>query len=302
MDACRSKISDTMPNAAPNALCVKGEISNICARSNAAAITLTSVIDADPRDVSGASNCLASAALIPVATAPKAPSTATAFMSCTLSAAERSKASALGLDSAFLPPMSIPTLRKTAHTNVAAAAEPRGNLGSALASNVRPFGSVTMRWNTPSCSAPPTASTGTDGKRNVLTNPSSKNVRRLFNSSSVSLGRSSSSWRSMSSTSSNKHMESSIIIRAAKSGSCSNRRCVPSSSSSPPAAGAEPEDTSKRGLGDRMLPKGTLPRPAKPGTKVTGPRASFSCDASSRNVSGQKGSFNFDGLLRRNHD
>ena len=81
----------------------------------------------------------------------------------------------------------------------------------------------------------------------------------------------------MSSTSSNKHIESSIMMRAAKSGSCSSLRCDPSScASSPSPLVAPPADTSKRGFGERIIPNGTLPKPDKPGTKTTGPRASFS--------------------------
>mmetsp|Transcript_11559 Transcript_11559/g.49291 ORF Transcript_11559/g.49291 Transcript_11559/m.49291 type:complete len:298 (+) Transcript_11559:477-1370(+) len=205
---------------------------------------------------------------------------------------------------AFSPATSIAgAWRITAHVSDAAAAHPGRSRGRSLASITRPLCSAVRLSKTASESPRFLAcgvSTGAAGSLIVPARPSSRKSRRRAIAAGASAAMPSSTCRSMSSTSRSRHIPSSIMMRAARSGSCSRRRpppSVPSDSSRPAAPFAAPSPfMSTMGLGARMLEKGTRPRPSSV-TNAVGARASLACGATSRNVSGAKGSRSFDLLV-----
>ena len=169
--------------------------------------------------------------------------------------------------------------------------------------------------------------TGDSGKRKVVTKPSSKNFFRCVNASlvfcltdtfspSFSLSASFSSFssprfmassaansffrsnRSISSTSNNKYIASSIIILAASKGSFAKRN-LGSFSSSPESSfsSSGPLGICNNCFGVRTFENGTFPKPSNPGTNVTSPLFSFTCEGNSLNSSGQNGSRKRPGLF-----
>mmetsp|Transcript_3705 Transcript_3705/g.17061 ORF Transcript_3705/g.17061 Transcript_3705/m.17061 type:complete len:217 (-) Transcript_3705:219-869(-) len=209
----------------------------------------------------------------------------------------------------FAPEINRPgAWRITAHTREEAAEQPDLSRGRSLASMTRPLWRAQMRSKTASESPRLTAcgvSTGAAGKRSVPASPSRRKSRRRAIAAGASRAMSSSTCRSMSSTSRRRHMPSSIMILAASRGSCSRRRPPlrsPSASSRPPPPSFSPfPEKSRMGLGARMLENGTRPMPSS-ATKAVGALASFACGASSRRVSGAKGSRSLPLLLPASHD
>ena len=216
----------------------------------------------------------------------------------------------------------LPTFRNTAQTSCAADGDAGSNAFKTLASITRPFGNETSLWKMTSLSS--LLKTGDSGKRKVETKPSNRNVLRCVNASfvfcfidafstSFSFSASfSSSWfmvssaansffksnRSISSTSNNKYIASSIIILAASKGSFANRT-LGSFSSSPDSSfsSSGPVGICNNCFGVRTFENGTLPNPSKPGTNVTSPLFSFTCEGNSLSSSGQNGSLKRPGLF-----
>mmetsp|Transcript_20615 Transcript_20615/g.45159 ORF Transcript_20615/g.45159 Transcript_20615/m.45159 type:complete len:259 (+) Transcript_20615:157-933(+) len=180
-------------------------------------------------------------------------------------------------------------LRSMAHTTKRAALPPTGSSGSSRAMSVHPFGREVMCRNTPSVflssdwssASGPSASAGS---RSDATSPSSRRVRRCFRLAGLSSRCFAPSKRSMSSTSSSRHIASSIMMRAARAGSRSSGRSLASPSASARRCAAPP--TSSSGFGRRMLLKGTRPSPSSC-TYAIGACPVRSCGSTSRSCWGK---------------
>mmetsp|Transcript_6326 Transcript_6326/g.21203 ORF Transcript_6326/g.21203 Transcript_6326/m.21203 type:complete len:257 (+) Transcript_6326:532-1302(+) len=191
-------------------------------------------------------------------------------------------AAAAAAAAAFSPATSIPgAWRITAHVRDAAAEHPGLSRGRSLASITLPLCSAVRLSKTASESPRFFAwgvNTGAAGRRTVPANPSRRKSRRLDIAAGASPAMPSSTCRSMSSTSSNKHIPSSIMIRAARSGSCSKRlpaSYCPSDSSRPAPPFFSPSPfMSTIGFGARMFENGTRPNPCNV-TNAVGALASF---------------------------
>mmetsp|Transcript_11986 Transcript_11986/g.28427 ORF Transcript_11986/g.28427 Transcript_11986/m.28427 type:complete len:311 (-) Transcript_11986:244-1176(-) len=191
-------------------------------------------------------------------------------------------------------------LRKTAHSSRSCDPPPSGLGGrdsgnsrrSACTRRERPFGSFIRRRNT-SSPLPPSSRTGVPGRRRLETSPCMRTCRRLSrcaaSSGSACFAAACRNIRSMSSTSSRRDMQSSIIIRAASLGSCSRRRCAAAVFAPGSRSGFPGKDTSMSCFGWWMSAMMTFPRPSK-GTTKGADSLARSCGAVSRISDGAKSS------------